>query len=452
MIRTNKDVEMTPKILKYLIEQHKMHEIPRLVKLEGYYKGNQEILRRTMIDPTKPNNKIVNPFANYITDMFTGYFMGEAISYSGEDAVALQELQMTFEYNDEQDADSELAKDASVYGRAYEMLYVDSEGATRFKKVNPKEVITVYDNTVENEMLYAIRFYNETDILGENEYTMIEVYSKSDVKVFKADGRVNDMVLVSEMPHYFSLVPFVEFKNNDDGIGDFELVVSLIDAYDKLASDNLNDFEYFTDSYLGLYGMDADVEDIKLMKENRVLIMPENGKAEWITKNANDAQIENIKTRLEKDIHKFSKCPSMTDNNFASNVSGVAMKYKLMGMENVTAVKERKFKKGLQRRIELISNIMTLTSTTFDWRGIEITFIRNLPVNTTEVADMINKLRGLISNETLISQLPFVEDVTAELDKVAQENELSAAASIFDGQEDVSNEPLGRDSTDAVQQ
>ena len=47
--------------------------------------------------------------------------------------------------------------------------------------------------------------------------------------------------------------------------------------------------------------MDADVDDIKLMKENRVLIMPENGKAEWITKNANDAQIENIKNRLEKD-------------------------------------------------------------------------------------------------------------------------------------------------------
>lgn len=450
MIRTDKNVEMTPKILKYLIEQHKMHEIPRLVKLEGYYKGNQEILNRTMIDPTKPNNKIVNPFANYITDMFTGYFMGEAISYSSEDATALQELQMTFEYNDEQDADSELAKDASVYGRAYEMLYVDSEGATRFKKVNPKEVITVYDNTVENEMLYAIRFYNETDILGENEYTIIEVYSRSDVKVFKGDRRVNDMVLVSEVPHYFSLVPFVEFKNNDDGIGDFELVVSLIDAYDKLASDNLNDFEYFTDSYLGLYGMDADVEDIKLMKENRVLIMPENGKAEWITKNANDAQIENIKTRLEKDIHKFSKCPSMTDDNFASNVSGVAMKYKLMGMENVTAVKERKFKKGLQRRIELISNIMALTSTAFDWRSIGITFIRNLPVNTIEVADMINKLRGLISNETLISQLSFVEDVAAELDRVAQEN---VAVGMFDEQEDeVFNELLGTDSTDAVQQ
>lgn len=405
-----------------MIEQHRMNEIPRLVKLEGYYRGNQEILNRQMIDSTKPNNKIVNPFANYITDMFTGYFMGEAISYSGQDAVALQELQMTFEYNDEQDADSELAKDASVYGRAYEMLYVDSDGATRFKKVSPKEVITVYDNTVENEMLYAIRFYNETDILGENEYTMIGVYSRSDIKVFKADGRLNNMVLISEMPHYFSLVPFVEYKNNDDGIGDFELVVSLIDAYDKLASDNLNDFEYFTDSYLGLYGMDADVEDIKLMKENRVLIMPENGKAEWITKNTNDAEIENIKTRLEKDIHKFSKCPSMTDDNFASNVSGVAMKYKLMGMENVTAVKERKFKKGLQRRIELISNIMALTSTAFDWRSIGITFIRNLPVNTTEVADMINKLRGLISNETLISQLSFVEDVAAELDRVAQEN------------------------------
>lgn len=432
MIRIASEVEMTPKILKYLIEQHKTHAISRLVKLEDYYSGNQEILKRVMTDASKPNNKVVNPYANYITDMFTGYFMGESISYSSScDEDSLKELQMINIFNDEADENSELAKDASIYGKSYEMLYVDGEGATRFKKVNTKEVITIYDNTIENEMLYAIRFYGDTDIMGENPFTIVEVYSKSNIVTYKADVSLNEFTEVSNISHYFSLVPFVEYKNNDEGIGDFELVISLIDSYDKLCADNLNDFEYFTDSYLGLYGMEADVEDIKLMKENRVLLMPEGGKAEWIIKNVNDTQVENIKTRIEQDIHKFSKCPAMTDKDFAGNASGVAMKFKLMGMENVAAVKERKFKKGLQRRIELICNIMALKSSIFDWRSVEITFKRNLPVNTMELADMINKLRGLVSDETLINQLPFVEDVSKELERVAAEKDASAA-SMFD--------------------
>ena len=187
--------------------------------------------------------------------------------------------------------------------------------------------------------------------------------------------------------------------------------------YDKVGAEN------FCDAYLGLYGMTADEEDIRMMKENRVILMDEGAKAEWITKNVNDTQMENLKTRLEKDIHKFSKCPNLSDENFVGNSSGVAMAYKNMGTENITSVKERKFKKGLQRRIELIAAINALKSSSFDWRAIEIVFTRNLPVNVAEIVDIANKLKGIVSNETIISQLPFVEDVQLELEKLAEEKE-----------------------------
>ena len=429
MLRVDIGTEMNPSIIEYLIKQFKMNDLPRLQNLEGYYKAKDVILQRQMIDITKPNNKVPNPYANYITDMYTGYFAGKPVTYGGEDDAIVEELGLIFDYNDEADENSEIAKDASIYGKAYEMLYVDTNSATRFKKVNPKEVICVYDNTVEAEMLFAIRFYSGADIKGENDYSMAEVYSNLNVATYKGNEDFTGFILQETHSHYFALVPFIEYKNNDDMIGDYELIVPLIDAYDKLGSDSLNDFEYFTDSYLGLTGMDfptdidgnLDTTVVQSMKENRLLLIPEGGSANFITKQVNDAQIENLKTRIDNDIHKFSRCPAMTDSDFAGNVSGVAMKYKLMGFENTTSVKERKFKKGLQRRIELISNIMTLVSTEFDYRSISITFTRNIPSNTTELADMINKLRGLVSDETLIAQLPFITDIQGEIDKLAEE-------------------------------
>ena len=427
---------MSPTIIEYLIKQFKMNELPRLQNLEGYYKGNNAILQRQMIDITKPNNKVPNPYANYISDMYTGYFAGKPVTYSGEEDNVVEELGLILDYNDEADENSEIAKDASIYGRAYEMLYVDANSATRFKKVNPKEVICVYDDTIEGDMLFAIRFYSGTDILGENPYSTAEVYSNFEVATYKGNEDFTNFILQEAHSHYFALVPFIEYKNNDDMIGDYELVVPLIDAYDKLGSDSLNDFEYFTDSYLGLTGMEfptnvdgtLDTTVIQSMKENRLLLIPEGGSAGFITKQVNDAQIENLKTRIDSDIHKFSRCPALTDKEFAGNSTGVAMKYKLMGFENTAAVKERKFKKGLQKRIELISNIMTLTSSAFDYRGIQIIFTRNIPSNTTELADMINKLRGLVSDETLIALLPFITDIQAELDKVAEDEPVIKSA------------------------
>lgn len=423
MIKLNPEVALTTDMVKKLMDDHKQNELPRLQKLEEYYNAKNEILKRLMADDTKPNNKIANPYASYITDTLTGYFMGEPISYSALDDKILEELNLIFEYNDEADENVELARACSIYGKAFELLYVDEDGAVRFKRLDTKECIPVFDDTIENDLLYVIRYYPDLDLVENKRFTWIEIIDKEKTSRYKANENGNDPVLIEEIPHYFGMCPVVIFKNNEEETGDFEKVISLIDAYDKMESDSLNDFEYFCDAYLALIGFTADADDVKSMKENRVLLLDKDTDAKWLTKEEHDSTIENMKVRIDKDIHKFSKCPNLSDEDFASNASGVAIKYKMVGTENLVSVKERKFKKGLQKRLELISILQDKKYSSFDWRAIDIIFTRNLPTNDTEIANMVNTLSNIVSTETLLAQLPFVENVQDEMERIDKQKE-----------------------------
>lgn len=393
-----------------------------MLKLENYYNAKNEILSRTMRDTTKPNNKIANSYASYITDTLVGYFVGKPISYSGNDTNVLNELQMIFEYNDEADENAELAKNASIYGIAYELLYMN-ENVVCFKSLDPKECIPIFDDTIDNNLLAFIRYYDNYDVVQDKTITIIEVITDKETVRYSTTSTLGNLTFIESYPHYFGMVPIAIYKNNEEESGDFEQVISLIDAYDKLESDSLNDFEYFVDAYLALYGFTAEPEDIAQMKENRVLLMDEGTSAEWLIKNTSDTNIENIKNRIDADIHKFAKCPNLADKEFASNASGVAIKFKLLGTENKVAIKERKFKRGLQQRLELLANIKGVLANGFDWRSIDIIFTRNIPANDTDIANMVNTLSGIVSEETLLAQIPFVEDVAGEIERLDKEKE-----------------------------
>ena len=375
-----------------------------------------------MSDSTKPNNKIANSYASYITDTLVGYFMGKPVSYNADDDKVLEELNMIFEYNDEADENIELAKNASIYGVAYEMLYM-SEEEVRFKSLDPKQCIPIFDDTIDSNLLAFIRYYDNYDVVQDKTITIIELITDTTITRYQCGNNYNDFTLLDSYKHYFGMVPIAIFKNNEEELGDFETVISLIDAYDKLESDSLNDFEHFVDAYLALYGFTAEPEDIQQMKENRVLLMDEGTSAEWLTKNVSDNNIENIKNRIDADIHKFAKCPNMADKEFASNASGVAIKFKLLGTENKVSIKERKFKRGLQQRLELLATINGVLSDGFDWRSVDIIFSRNIPSNDTDIANMVNTLSGIVSEETLLAQLPFIENVQDEIKRLDADKE-----------------------------
>lgn len=407
-------------IQKYISDNRKREQ--RLQKLYEYYKGKTAICGRILADASKPNNKIVNPYASYITDTFTGYFLGEPITYTSKNEQLLARIDELYNYNDEAAENAELAKDASIFGVAYELLYTDENADIRFKKIDAIKAIPIYDNTLEEDLLYFIRYYDNTDIMTNKTTTFVEVYSREWIRYYVDEYALE---FVREVPHAFKGVPINIYQNNEELLGDFENVISLIDAYDKITSDSVNDMEYFADCYLALYGMSGtEAEDITAMKEQRVLLMETDARAEWLTKQINDTYVENLKNRIDTQIHKFSRCPALTDADFAANASGVAMKYKLMGLETATSKKERAFKKALQRRLELICNIYSVMGTDFDYREIQMNFTRNIPSNLVEMADVISKIGHLLSEETQISLLPIEINATDELQKKQAENSI----------------------------
>jgi SPP1 family phage portal protein len=402
---------MTLSLAKYYIDKFKTTELSRLSRLERYYKNDNDINRRQFQDTSKPNNKISHSFADYITTTNTAMFLGSPVSYNSADILD--------NYNEvlinvgEEDANINLATNCSIYGYGTQLLYLDENAEVKFALLDNKQVVLIYSDDISAKLLYCIRFWDVMTVENvSNSY--IEIYSTEGVQRYKND------TFMSEDSNVFCDIPVVVYKNNDQLKGDFEKVISIIDAYDMLESDSVNENDYFNNAYLFLNTDSVDLEDIKAMKENRVLYGTELNPA-FILKNSQNADNDIEKNRLVSDIHKLSFTPDMSDNNFANNVSGVAMKYKLLGTLNIIANKQRKFKIALQERNKLLFDIMSVKSLTPP-SYVDIVFTTSLPENSLETAQTINQLRGLVSDETLVSQLPFVQDAAWEVEQAKAAN------------------------------
>lgn len=419
------------KVLKLVTDYIASAQYQQYLRLQRYYEGSQDILNR-QASPANPeiNNQIVNNFPGYIVDVNIGYFMGNPVSYTApkEKEDYLMSLQEVFDLNDEQDKNMILSKTAGIKGHVYELLYVDEEALVRFCAIQPENLILIYSTLVEPSPLAAIRFWVVPDLFGEDDEDKLFITLYTADFIIDFEGTEDDVVQVDQRQNRFGDVPIVEYQNNDERQGDFEKVISLIDAYDKSQSDLANDFESFTDAFLVIRNMSGTTdEDLQDMKRKRVILVDDDGEADWLVKQMNDTAQENYKVRIQEDIHRFSLTPNLTDDKFAGNVTGVALQYKLWGLEQKASQKERKFKKALQRRIKLITNFLTLKGKDIDYQDITITFSRNAPQVLTEMVETVTKLRDFLSDETLMSLLPMVDDPAEEKDRREAERQYEGA-------------------------
>lgn len=428
MFRTDQE-ELSLKTALQFINDYKSN-INRYEKLQDYYLGKHAILDREK-DENQANNKIINNYPKYITDTITGYFMGPEVKYSAKnDKVKdfVDSLIEVFDLNVEKRENFKIAKTCSIKGDCYEILYVNKDSNIKFRKIEPETCFLIFDTSIENHLMHAVRFYENkliTDDGIKNIIKYVEIYDSKKVRYFEDTG--DGYRLEDTKEHFFGEVPVVHFVNNEEGTGDFEHVISIIDAYNAAQSNTLNDMDDFSDAYLTLTNMLAtDENEIAKAKRDKVILLDEDGKAEWLIKNVNDVWVENMKTRLNDDIHKFSFTPDMTDKNFGNNVSGVSLKYKLLGMEQLRKTKEGYFEQALKRRIRLISNLLSIkkdTSREFDFKDIEIKFNNALPQNELELAQVIQTLTPLLSEETLLGKLPDIDDPIAEMERKKKEEE-----------------------------
>ena len=433
-IKIDTDYVLNEELILDLIQKHST-EKARLNKLLRYYKNeNDKITNREYKNKNKPQNRLSHPYCQYITNTAVGYFLGKPVTYQTEDNKLLESLTDMFRYNDEADNNTTLAKMASMYGYAYEIMYIDKWAKPRFKAVDPAELIVCYDNTLEENIVLAIRYYDEE--VGEDEViTKLEIYTKpiqneqgqvvGNGKLIKGILKDDAVTLQEELDCYFDDIPVNVYINNDELFGDFERVLNLIDAYDQTQSDTANDFELFTNCMLVVNGELIDDEQAQNLSDiNVIQFLNSDSDAKYLIKNIQDTALENYKNRLNEDIHRFSFVPNMADENFSNNASGVAMKFKLMGLENLISVKEAKFKKGLMKRIELLCAYTKMKNNSdYSYLAIEPIFTRNTPANELEISQMMQNLTGILSEETVIGLHPKVTDTQAEIQR--KENEAS---------------------------
>ncbi len=386
-------------------------------------------MNKIATDVGKPCNRIVSNYCFNIVQNYQGYITGIDISYLSQTNIdAIQDI---LNYNDVRTEDNELLRNALIFGKSFEINYVDEDAKQRFKVLDSRECIPVYSNDLNNDLLYVIRYYIADTINNSQDEYYIEVYGNEFIRKYKSSNAFATLSLLEEKPNVYKQVPITVFSLNTDEVSIFDQVMTLQDAYNKLLSSEVDDFESFCDAYLVLKGCMADADDLVAMKQNRVLMMDTDAEASYLTKSVSDTQIENMLKNINDTIHKISNSPDFTEDTFMSQ-SGVAIKYKLIGFENVASNIVANMTKALQRRIELICSILSLTDGETKWRDIQIVFTRNLPQNITDTAQAINQLRGIVSDKTLVSLLPFIKDVDAEVKQLQKEKEVNMSMYGFD--------------------
>lgn len=438
MFYLNKDAELTIELLQKMINRFLVSVEPQLTKYKNYYDGEQKILNKSYADASKPCNRTVINYCKNIADSYCGYLASpNYISYSSDNDIT--EVMNILRYNDYQAEDTNYLLDALIYGIACELMYIDSEGQTRFRLINPTQCFGIYDDSLTADLMYFVRMYKANDWDDSDLYN-VDVYSDYNIKHYTMEGKNGYLHFVADEPHYFSQCPANIFVLPDEK-SIYDCVMGLQDAVNEIVSAEIDDYSAFCDAYLALYGVDAEPEDVALMKQNRVLALPEGATAAWLTKNANDTQVENIVKRIHDSIYRIASCPDFSSETFVGGVSsGIAIRYRLTGMETRGAKIVAEMKKALQRRIEIICGIASLKYGEEVFRDIEITFKRNIPEDMTTTINMINSLKGTVSDATLLGLLPFVSDVNSEIEAVEAQKRANIAMYEFGAVEESNDE------------
>lgn len=406
-------------LLRNFIDRHRVLS-KKYYDLRDMYKGKHLILLKNNNKPIyKPDNRLVVNHAKYIVDTLNGFFTGIPIKTIAENPRVNDYIQEFDRYNNIDDLNSEIAKKCSIYGRCYELLFIDERSKVGATYMDPMDAFIIYDNSIRQKPLFGIRYTRD------KEGVLIGTFS-DDAKIyyFRSNDK-GELIIDQEEPHYFKAVPMVEYVENEELQGAFENVETLINAYNKAISEKANDVDYFADAYMAILGALLEEKDIINIKNNRIInIEPiadsQQLEVKFLEKPNADTTQENLIDRLEKLIFNISMVANINDENFGTS-SGIALKYKLQSMSNLSNVKERKFVKGLNKRFELIANVPNTPIGEDDLKNIKYIFTRNIPNNTAEEAQTAAELIGITSKETALSTLSIVDDVKKELDLIKEE-------------------------------
>ncbi|MGX1572795.1 phage portal protein [Paenibacillus terrae] len=399
-------------------------------KYSDYYNGQHAILKNYAMQESRSNQKLIFNFPRKFVDNEVGYLLGKPVNYvsKSDQDEAIQNIDVHMSHWDKEH-NLQLRKQSEIFGESIELNYIDSDGQFSATVLSPLNVYVLEDGTAERNVLLGLHKFTKRF----DKHMYLDVYTDHEILHYTigSDDKGNQMKqnqspelkYIGKHNHIFGRVPLISCPANTERKSGFHDVISLFDAYNALNSDLVNEIADHRNAYLVIENAKLEVEDLLNMKKMGIIQVPAGGKVSWLTKQINDSFVKNELDNIERKIFDMMDQVNFNEN-WASNTSSLALRNKLLNLENRVAMREALMEKAIKQRLRNFFTFLHIKEgVQYDYRDIAVKFTRNLPTDLVGMADVIVKLQQVVSQETLLALLPFVENPKLEFNKFHAEQQ-----------------------------
>ncbi|NLY44637.1 MAG: phage portal protein [Tissierella sp.] len=438
----NDKMIMDSNIIKDLINDH---DTRHMIEGEKYYYNESDILDRKQYyykdgvkleDETKANNKIPHNWHKLLVDQKVAYLVGKPPVLQAEEGEKQYEDRLNLILGEEwHDKLTELGVNSSNKGAEWLHIYINQEGLFKFIIIPAEEIIPIYDTSLQENLEAVLRYYL-VEVNGQEKIRVewwtrnnVTFYIESDSGIFVLDdtepNNPDYHFYYNDIGYGWTKVPFIEFPNNEKKVSDLNFYKELIDSYDKNVSDLDNNLEEVQEIIMVLKGYEG--EDLEVFKENirYYKALTVNGPDSGVDKVELNIPVEAKKEmldRLEENIFLFGQGVNMKTDKFGNSPSGVALKFLYSLLDLKASVMERKFRKAIKRLLWFTTEyINIIDKKKYDNTTVQVTFRKTMITNDKENVEIARDSKGVISDETIIANHPWVEDVSLEKERLEEQ-------------------------------
>ena len=446
---------MDIKIIKKLIQKYSAGHVAFIRQAETaqrYYNNEPDILREpAKKEQQKKENETENPMRNAdnrVPFNFHGLLVNQKASYMftapplfdvGNKSANKQLA--SFLGDKYAKVCKDLCINASNSSIGWLHFWKNDEGEFQYAVVPSEQIIPVWSRDLDKELLAVFRTYVDIDEETGDAYVVYEYWTDKMCSayrmktgeeiehleaypVFVVDSKLCEMS--SEYEHGIGEVPFFPFFNNNTDTGDLKNVKALIDTYCKVFSGFVNDLEDIQEVIFILtnYGGQDLGEFLRDLKYYKAIKIDNDGHDDksgvsTLTIDLPVEAREKLLSTTRKCIFEQGQGIDPDPENFG-NSSGVALNFLYSLLELKAGLQETEFRLGFGRFIRCVCrnlNIPIKDDTILQ------TWTRTSVKNDLELSQIAQQSSGVISDETIITNHPWVENPTEEIDRLKQQKE-----------------------------
>jgi SPP1 family phage portal protein len=420
-----------------------------MVEAEAYYRNRTDIQNKTVSVANRTNSKIEHPILKKLVDQKANYLLAKPWVVSTEDNAYGDALNKIFDQSFRRKIKG-LGRGAVKSGIAWIQPYF-ADGALKFMRIPAMELIPHWKDSEHIELSSFIRFYELTEYIGIRKTSVLhaEFWFSGGVRWFVSDSYTGTAAAVElhvdtshgnegneyTEPHFsigdkaynWDTPPIAWVRYNEEELPLYYFIKELIDDYNwqtSVIADVLRDVPDFTYILRNYGGADLAMF-LKDLRENRAIKVDGDGGVDKLSADLNIDAVMAFLDKQRRDIYDFAAAVDTKDPELG-NASGTAINFRYMDLDADCDGLAQELKDTF-RRLKLFIDVYLQATGQGNFANAEFDIIFNmdLPVNETDIINNARTSVGIVSNRTILSNHPWVEDVEAELAELDKEREES---------------------------